>query len=71
MRVGVMVGSRFGREVPERKPFGDSSVAKRRMRGGKESSVAAVGGEESVGRVKRSRKKKLQSGDGGQPEGSS
>jgi hypothetical protein len=66
-----MIGSRFGNRVPETVPFGDNSTAKRRMGRGKESSVATEGGEESVGRVKRGRKKKLQSGDGGQPEGSS
>lgn len=68
MRVGVLVGSRFNR-VPERQPFGDSSRAKVRMRGnGQESGVAAEGGEESGGRVKRRRKGELQPGDGGQPQ---
>lgn len=65
MRVGVMVGSRFGDMVPERKPFGDSSVAKARMRNGEESGVAAEGGSESKRRVKRGRKGKLQGGDRG------
>ena len=66
MRVGVMVGSRFKKE-PERMPFGDTSKAKVRMRvNGKESGVAAERGEESGGRVKRGRKGKLQSGDGGE-----
>lgn len=71
MKVGVLIGSRFGNKSPEAVPFGDSSTAKRRMNRGKESSMATEGGQESVGRVKRGRKKKLQSGDGGQPEGSS
>ena len=73
MRVGVMVGSRFKKE-PERMPFGDTSKAKVRMRGNgknrggldEESGVAAERGEESGGRVKRGRKGKLQSGDGGE-----
>lgn len=70
MRVGVMVGSRFRKE-PERMPFGDSSKAKVRMRGNvKESGVAAEGGEESGGRVKRRRKGELQSGDGGESKAS-
>ena len=68
MRVGVMVGSRF-RRVPERVPFGDSSEAKARM-GYEESGVAAEGGEESGGRVKRRRKGELQSGDGGESKAS-
>lgn len=70
MRVGVMVGSRFGDRVPERKPFGDSSVAKARMRNGEESGVAAERGEEPKRRVKRGRKGKLQGGDGGNVEAS-
>lgn len=65
MRVGVMMGSRFGRS-PERQPFGDTSKAKKRMKNVKESSVAKEGGEESGRGVKRRRKSKLQSGDGGQ-----
>lgn len=66
MRVGVMMGSRF-KKVPERQPFGDSSVAKKRMVGdGEESGVAEERGKEPRGRSKRSRKGKLQSGDGGQ-----
>lgn len=65
MRVGVMMGSRFGRS-PERQPFGDTSKAKVGMRNGKKPGMAAERGEEPGGRAKRSRKGKLQSGDGGQ-----
>ncbi len=75
MRVGVMIGSRFKDRVPERQPFGDSTVAKMGMGHGEESSVAAEGGAEPRGRVKRRRKGQLQGRDveasgevGGQPE---
>lgn len=61
MRVGVMMGSRFKDKVPERKPFGDSSVAKRRMRD-EESGVAAERGEEPRGRVKRQGSSELHGG---------
>jgi len=71
MKVAVMMAGRFGVKVPEVQPFGDSSKAKVGMRHGEESSVAAESGEEPKRRVKRRRKGELQSGDGGQPEGSS
>ena len=67
MRVGVMIGSRFKDKSPEVVPFGDSSIAKRRMSRGKKSSVAAEGGEESIGGSEPSGSGELQSGDGGQP----
>lgn len=75
MRVGVMMGSRFKDKVPERQPFGDLSMAKKGIGNGKDSGVAAEGGSESGGRVKRRRKGQLQGGNaeassevGGQPE---
>lgn len=71
MRVAVMMAGRFGNKVPEVQPFGDSSKAKVGMRHGKESSVAAEGGQEPKRRVKRRGKSELQSGDGGQPQASS
>ena len=67
MRVGVMIGSRFKDRVPERQPFGDSTVAKMGMGNGEESSVAAEGGAEPRGRAKRRRSRQLQ---GGNVEGS-
>lgn len=74
MRVGVMMAGRFGSKVPERQPFGDSSVAKKGM-GNEDSGVAEERGSESGGRVKRRRKGQLQGRDvegsgevGGQPE---
>jgi hypothetical protein len=70
MRVGVMVGTRLFSRSPERQVFGDSSVAKVRMGRGKESGVAAEGGAESGGRVKRRRAGELQPGDGGQSKAS-
>ena len=70
MRVGVMIGSRFKDRVPERQPFGDSTVAKMGMGNGEESSVAAEGGAEPRGRAKRRRKSQLQGGDGGNVEAS-
>jgi len=70
MRVGVMIGSRFRDRVPERQPFGDSTVAKMGMGHGKESSMAAEGGSEPGGRFKRRRSRKLQGGDGGNAEAS-
>lgn len=63
MRVGVMIGSRFKDRVPERQPFGDSTVAKIGMGHGEESSVAAEGGAEPRGRAKRRRKSQLQGGN--------
>jgi len=66
-----MMAGRFKDKVPEVQPFGDNSMAKVGMRHGKESSVAAEGGEESKRRVKRRGKSELQSGDGGEPQGSS
>jgi len=75
MRVGVMMGSRFGNKVPERQPFGDLSMAKKGIGNGKDSGVAEERGAESGGRVKRRRKSQLQGGNaeasgevGGQPE---
>lgn len=70
MRVGVMIGSRFKDRVPERQPFGDSTVAKIGMGHGEESSVAAEGGAEPRGRAKRRRSRQLQGGDGGNLEAS-
>ena len=74
MRVGVMMGSRFGNKVPERQPFGDLSMAKKGI-GYEDSGVAEEGGAESGRRVKRRRKGQLQGGNaeasgevGGQPE---
>ncbi len=74
MRVGVMMGSRFGNKVPERQPFGDLSMAKRGI-GYEDSGVAEERGAESGRRVKRRRKSQLQGGNveassevGGQPE---
>lgn len=67
MRVSVMMASRFAGKVPERQPFGDSSVAKRGM-GNEESGVAAERGKESGWRSKRGRKSELQAGE---PEASS
>jgi hypothetical protein len=61
-----MMGSRFGLRVPERQVFGDSSLAKMGIGRGKESGVAAEGGEESKRGVKRRRAGELQSGDGGE-----
>ena len=63
MRVGVMIGSRFKDRVPERQPFGDSTVAKMGMGHGEESSVAAEGGAEPRGRAKRRRSRQLQGWD--------
>jgi hypothetical protein len=63
MRVGVMIGSRFKDRVPERQPFGDSTVAKMGMGNGEESSVAAEGGAEPRGRAKRRRSRQLQGGN--------
>jgi hypothetical protein len=63
MRVGVMIGSRFKDRVPERQPFGDSTVAKIGMGNGEESSVAAEGGAEPRGRAKRRRSRQLQGGN--------
>jgi hypothetical protein len=63
MRVGVMIGSRFKDRVPERQPFGDSTVAKMGMGHGEESSVAAEGGAEPRGRAKRRRSRQLQGGN--------
>jgi hypothetical protein len=66
-----MMAGRFRGKVPEVQPFGDSSIAKVRMGNGEESSVAAEGGQEPKRRAKRRGKSELQSGDGGQPQGSS
>ena len=74
MRVGVMMGSRFGNKVPERQPFGDLSMAKKGI-GYEDSGVAEERGAESGRRFKRRRKGQLQGGNaeasgevGGQPE---
>lgn len=63
MRVGVMMGSRFGSKVPERQPFGDLSMAKKGIGNGKDSGVAEERGAESGRRVKRRRKSQLQGGN--------
>lgn len=71
MRVAVMMAGRFKGKAPEVQPFGDSSIAKVRMGHGEESSVAEESGEKPKRRVKRRGKGELQSGDGGQSQGSS
>ncbi len=70
MKVAVMMAGRFGKRVPERQPFGDTSKAKVGMRNAKKSGVAEEGGEKPKRRSKRRGKGELQSGDGGQSEAS-
>lgn len=70
MRVGVMMGSRFGSRVPERKPFGDTTKAKRGIGNGEESGMAAERGSKPKRRSKREGPSELQGGDGGNVEGS-
>lgn len=70
MRVGVMTAVRFAGRVPEQQPFGDSSAAKRGLRDGKKSGVAAERGSEPKRRSKRKGPSELQGGDWGDVEAS-